>query len=63
MANVVAFDKTGTITYGKPEVRVAVPTPGTTEATLLGIAAVAELRSEHPLRRAIVDRAHRAESR
>ncbi len=57
VANVVAFDKTGTITYGKPEVRAVVPTPGTTEATLLGIAAVAELRSEHPLGRAIVDRA------
>ena len=54
---VVAFDKTGTITFGAPTVREIRPALGIAEAELLGIAARAELRSEHPLARAIVARA------
>lgn len=50
----VAFDKTGTLTYGKPEVvRVLSAEPGLDEAALLELAACAEVRSEHPLGKAI----------
>ncbi len=58
---VVAFDKTGTITFGAPTVREIRPANGMSESELLGIAARAELRSEHPLARAIVARARAAE--
>jgi heavy metal translocating P-type ATPase len=53
----IAFDKTGTLTYGKPAV-VGVKSfdPAFTEKELLEIAATAELRSEHPLGKAIVSR-------
>lgn len=51
----IAFDKTGTLTCGKPAV-VAVSSynPAVDEAALLELAATSELRSEHPLGRAIV---------
>jgi Cd2+/Zn2+-exporting ATPase/Cu+-exporting ATPase len=58
----VVLDKTGTLTFGQPEVRAVIPAPGVTEAELLDAAAAAELRSEHPLGLAIVGRA-RAEGR
>ncbi|GAC1549280.1 MAG: hypothetical protein NVS3B16_22930 [Vulcanimicrobiaceae bacterium] len=51
---VVVFDKTGTVTYGKPEVQRIDPVPGTSAAELVAAAATAELRSEHPIGRAIV---------
>ena len=47
--DIIAFDKTGTITKGKPEVREAVG-----DERLLAIAASAEASSEHPLGKAIV---------
>ncbi len=52
----VVFDKTGTITVGKPEVVAATPFAGVglDERELLSLTASAELRSEHPLGRAIV---------
>lgn len=51
----IAFDKTGTITYGKPAVAFTVSAEAEyTEKELLALAAAAELRSEHPLGRAIV---------
>ncbi len=53
----VALDKTGTITVGAPEVREVRPADGVTERELLEAAAIAERRSEHPLGRAIVQRA------
>ncbi len=53
----VIFDKTGTITKGKPEVTDIVPQKGFTEKTVLQYAAIAEKRSEHPLGEAIVKKA------
>ncbi|MBN9218525.1 MAG: cation-translocating P-type ATPase [Mesorhizobium sp.] len=50
----VVLDKTGTLTFGRPEVQQVVPAPGTTDDELLDAAASAELRSEHPLGKAIV---------
>jgi heavy metal translocating P-type ATPase len=52
--DIVVFDKTGTVTSGKPTVQTIDPAPGTTEQTLLGAAAIAEVRSEHPIGRAIL---------
>jgi heavy metal translocating P-type ATPase len=51
---VVVLDKTGTLTYGQPELRALIPLEGTDELTLLDAAASAELRSEHPLGKTIV---------
>ena len=54
---VVALDKTGTITSGQPRVTDVLPAPGVTEAELLSLAYSLEKRSEHPLARAVVERA------
>ena len=51
---VVALDKTGTLTHGRPVVTDIVPLSGTDEAGLLAAAAGVERLSEHPLARAIV---------
>jgi Cd2+/Zn2+-exporting ATPase/Cu+-exporting ATPase len=53
----VVLDKTGTLTYGRPEVRALVPVAGVDELTLLDAAAAAEIRSEHPLGKTIVGHA------
>ena len=53
----IAFDKTGTLTYGKLEVTDLLPGEGITEEALLATAASAESKSEHPLARAIVEKA------
>lgn len=51
----IAFDKTGTLTYGKPSVvRVESCAPEMDSDRLLELTASAELRSEHPLGKAIV---------
>lgn len=52
--NTIVFDKTGTITEGKPEVTDIIPAPGLTREKLLQIAASGEKGSEHPLGDAIV---------
>ncbi len=57
---VVIFDKTGTITKGKPEVTDVVPINGFNVETVLRAAASVERGSEHPLGRAIVDQAESA---
>ena len=49
-----AFDKTGTLTYGTPQVTAVVPWAGYSEEELYTCTACAELRSEHPLGKAIV---------
>ncbi|MFZ2634872.1 MAG: heavy metal translocating P-type ATPase [Rectinemataceae bacterium] len=51
---VVVFDKTGTITEGKPELTDILAAPGVAEDELLALAAAAEKASEHPLGEAIV---------
>ncbi len=55
--NTIVFDKTGTITEGKPTVTDILVTAGTKEEQLLQIAASAEKSSEHPLGQAIVAKA------
>jgi len=61
---VVAFDKTGTLTIGKPRVtdivlpsgqHVADEKPGPEIADFLAIAAAVEIKSEHPLAKAVVN--------
>ena len=51
---IVALDKTGTITTGQPVVTDIVPVEGITEEELLCLAASLEEKSEHPLARAIM---------
>lgn len=53
----IAMDKTGTLTEGRPKVVELVPLGTRTEAELLEFAAALEARSEHPLARAILDKA------
>ncbi len=52
---IVALDKTGTITNGQPVVTDIVPAEGISENELLSAANALEQKSEHPLARAIVD--------
>jgi heavy metal translocating P-type ATPase len=52
--NTVVLDKTGTLTYGRPEVRALLPAAGVDDTALLEAAASAESRSEHPLGKTIV---------
>ena len=52
--NVVALDKTGTITSGEPRVTDTLPAEGFTEQELLTLAYALESKSEHPLAKAIV---------
>ncbi|MEM7392352.1 MAG: heavy metal translocating P-type ATPase, partial [Verrucomicrobiota bacterium] len=54
---VVALDKTGTITHGKPEVQNIVTFNEHTAEELLARAAAMEVHSEHPLARAVLQRA------
>ncbi|MDO5109426.1 MAG: heavy metal translocating P-type ATPase [Erysipelotrichaceae bacterium] len=54
---IVALDKTGTITSGQPQVTDIVPAAGYTEETLLKLANTLEAKSEHPLAKAIVEKA------
>ena len=54
---IVALDKTGTVTEGKPEVTDLLPADGVTAGELLRAACSVEQKSEHPLARAILSRA------
>ena len=51
---IVALDKTGTITEGAPRVTDLLPAGGVTETELLTLAAALESRSEHPLAKAVL---------
>ncbi|MBR7071115.1 MAG: heavy metal translocating P-type ATPase [Clostridia bacterium] len=55
-ANIVVLDKTGTVTEGKPRVTDMIPF-GMTETELLTLAAALESKSEHPLAKAVTQRA------
>ncbi len=52
---IVALDKTGTITKGQPKVTDIIPASKVNEGELLKIAASVELKSEHPLAKAITE--------
>ena len=54
---IVALDKTGTITSGEPKVTDILPASGITEEELLKKAFSLEMKSEHPLAKAIVKKA------
>ena len=54
---VVALDKTGTITSGEPRVTDILPASGSSEEELLRLACALEQKSEHPLARAILNKA------
>ncbi|MDD7483183.1 MAG: heavy metal translocating P-type ATPase [Clostridia bacterium] len=53
---IVALDKTGTITSGEPAVTDLLPADGVGEEELLALAGALEQKSEHPLARAVVKR-------
>ena len=53
---IVALDKTGTVTKGEPEVTDIIPCEGVSETRLLQCAYTIESKSEHPLAKAIVKR-------
>ncbi len=56
-ADTVIFDKTGTLTHGAPQVVQVQPAAGFDPGRVLALAAAGEYYSEHPLGKAIVDRA------
>ena len=53
----VVLDKTGTLTTGRMSVLEVAPAEGVDEAELLAVAAAVEAGSEHPIARAVVERA------
>lgn len=56
--NTITFDKTGTLTYGDLKVSDIIPTGDFTENEVLAIASAVENLSEHPLAKAIADKAN-----
>lgn len=58
---VIALDKTGTITKGKPVVTDIIPAEGIEKQMLVDYAVALESRSEHPLARAVVELAQKQE--
>jgi heavy metal translocating P-type ATPase len=53
----ILLDKTGTLTYGTPELLDVHPAPGTSATVLLKTAAIAESRSEHSIAKAVLRKA------
>ena len=53
----VLLDKTGTLTFGTPQIREVVSADGFTEREIITAATIAEHKSEHPLAKAIIARA------
>ena len=56
---IVALDKTGTLTAGKPSVTDVLPAEGVTQQELLTYACALEQKSEHPLSKAVIEYAQR----
>ena len=54
----VVFDKTGTLTVGTPRVTYVRPAGGASDRDVIEAAAVAERRSEHPLAKAVLEKAN-----
>ena len=54
---IVVLDKTGTITKGEPEVTDIIPGEGYSRKEVLSLAAALEKKSEHPLARAVMEKA------
>ena len=59
--NTVVFDKTGTITEGKPIVTDIIDVSGIGKQELIRLAAIAESGSEHPLAQAIINKAQESD--
>jgi heavy metal translocating P-type ATPase len=57
LVDTVVLDKTGTLSYGSADVLETRPSTGVSEEKLLVAAAIAESRSEHPVGKAILNRA------
>lgn len=55
--SIVVLDKTGTITSGEPKITDILPVQGVSENSLLSMAYALEKKSEHPLAKAVVQRA------
>jgi Cd2+/Zn2+-exporting ATPase/Cu+-exporting ATPase len=53
----VLLDKTGTLTFGSPQIRDVVSADGFTVPQIIAAASIAERKSEHPLAKAIIARA------
>jgi Cd2+/Zn2+-exporting ATPase/Cu+-exporting ATPase len=53
----IVFDKTGTLTLGSPKVTTVRPCPGLTVESVVEAAAIAERPSEHPLAKAVLQKA------
>ena len=58
-ADVLLIDKTGTLTFGRPEISEIIPLNGITEEELLIMAASAEQYSDHPIGKAVVEAAQK----
>jgi heavy metal translocating P-type ATPase len=56
VVDTVLLDKTGTLTFGTPQIREVVPLNGFTEREIIAAASIAERKSEHPLAKAIIAR-------
>ena len=56
---IAAFDKTGTLTKGRPIVIDVLPSAGVSVGDLLKTAALVEVKSEHPVAQAVVERARK----
>ena len=54
---IVILDKTGTVTEGRPEVTDIITAEGVSEEALMKTAAALEAKSEHPLAKAVINRA------
>jgi Cu+-exporting ATPase len=58
--NAIILDKTGTLTKGKPAVTKVVPVSNLGEKEVLGLAAMAEMNSEHVIGKAVVEKARKS---